>query len=92
MRLKSVLSAGSTPARATIFEEVVMDVYSACLLSSLGQAGYEDKWGNIYLAEFHTGDSLASFWVRKRKGNWKMCLSFSIENKVRDRWRPIAPK
>ena len=70
-----------------------MDVYEACDLSRLNQAGYEDKWGNFYLAEFDPAVSsscILYMTCNKRSGNWNHSTITHI-NRVGNRWRTIAP-
>jgi len=79
-----------------------MEVYDACRLSTVGQAFYEDPYGNMYLATY---DSPGGGWARgtmcymrrkRKKKDWKnghpwKTLFTDPSDKVRDRWAPVAP-
>ena len=72
-----------------------MDVYDACLLSTVNQAGFWDRWGNFYLAEYNPPTAWQSspvgYWTRNRRSkNWNRSTITHL-NRVGNKWRPVAP-
>lgn len=70
-----------------------MDLNTAIKLSSIGQACYEDVYGNLYLATINRDSGEIYCVRRKRKSkDFKSMDLYRILEKSGNKWDPVCPK